>query len=346
MAAPEQVEDALIVLNYLADDGLVAAIKKSCADRGGVLQALADWVTDFAYGSARAFDSRSEGILKSSNEQFGFIECDTTKAQFGCDVFVTENQLPGFSVGQHISFVVFLSKDGKPQAFDLRLVDGGGVAQSKPKPKPVLKPIGLCSATAPALGAMVNGGAMRGQTQLYEGTVKSFKASQGYGFICCPLAKALCGSDVFAHHNELTEEKGTNIVGTSVVFSVQMKNGKPRAHDVRLAQDGACPIAGLPVQQINPQMNGLMTAVGGRFDGTIKSFAEKNGFGFIDCSDIFLIYGADVFVHHKELSEVGTEVGTVVNFAVELNKQGKPQARLVTPGNPAKRARTTGAFGF
>jgi len=61
-----------------------------------------------------------------------------------------------------------------------------------------------------------------------------------------------------------------------------------------------------------------------RQSGQIKSFSEMNGFGFISCPELFEIFGGDVFVHRNQLA--GHGVGESVNFAVTLNKDGKPQA--------------------
>jgi len=33
------------------------------------------------------------------------------------------------------------------------------------------------------------------------------------------------------------------------------------------------------------------------FEGTLKSYSDKNGFGFIDCQTTKQKYGCDVFVH-------------------------------------------------
>jgi len=63
------------------------------------------------------------------------------------------------------------------------------------------------------------------------------------------------------------------------------------------------------------------------YQGTLKSYSEKNGFGFIDCPATKQKYGCDVFVHKTEGESVS--VGSSVTFQVHLNKKGQPQANKV-----------------
>lgn len=68
-------------------------------------------------------------------------------------------------------------------------------------------------------------------------------------------------------------------------------------------------------------------ALGGarRYQGRIKSFNAKQGFGFIECPEAHAIYGRDVFLHKAQIGDL--KVGTEVTYGVEMNKQGMPQAR-------------------
>jgi len=61
-----------------------------------------------------------------------------------------------------------------------------------------------------------------------------------------------------------------------------------------------------------------------RGQGVIKSFNPAAGFGFIQCEDLYAVFGNDVFLHSKQLGGFGP--GAVVSFAVCLNKDNKPQA--------------------
>merc|ERR1739845_281309 len=62
----------------------------------------------------------------------------------------------------------------------------------------------------------------------------------------------------------------------------------------------------------------------GEFAGTIKSFSEKNGYGFIDCPDLKSAGYNDVFVHHLQMA--GKSVGDNVTFKAFLNEKDQPQA--------------------
>merc|ERR1712176_1446896 len=67
----------------------------------------------------------------------------------------------------------------------------------------------------------------------------------------------------------------------------------------------------------------------GDFTGTIKSFSEKSGYGFIDCPDLKAAGYNDVFLHHKEYN--GLESGNSVSFSAFLHNKDQPQAKDVQP---------------
>merc|ERR1719221_1717563 len=62
----------------------------------------------------------------------------------------------------------------------------------------------------------------------------------------------------------------------------------------------------------------------GEFKGTIKSFSEKNGYGFIESDDVKAAGHGDVFLHGD--MKKGHRQGHVVTFTCVLNKEGKPVA--------------------
>merc|ERR1712032_768298 len=61
-----------------------------------------------------------------------------------------------------------------------------------------------------------------------------------------------------------------------------------------------------------------------RSQGFIKSFNQQKGFGFIECQELQPIFGTDVFIHQKQMGSFTP--GTMVNFAVVLSSDKKPQA--------------------
>ena len=66
-----------------------------------------------------------------------------------------------------------------------------------------------------------------------------------------------------------------------------------------------------------------------RFDGTLKSWNDERGFGFIEPVQ----GGQDIFVHIKAFRQRAgrPQVGQAVSFEVELGPQGKKRAKNVEP---------------
>lgn len=79
-----------------------------------------------------------------------------------------------------------------------------------------------------------------------------------------------------------------------------------------------------------------------RFQGRIKSFNVEKGYGFIESSQSYDVYGRDVFLHKAHLGE--KEVGAFVSFTVEMNKSGMPQGRdlAASDGSMAKGSKGKG----
>merc|ERR1740123_1736402 len=78
-------------------------------------------------------------------------------------------------------------------------------------------------------------------------------------------------------------------------------------------------------QPLMPQAAGGPGVPTGRFQGRIKSFNAKQGFGFIECPEAHTIFGRDVFLHKAQIGDL--KIGAEVTYSVEMNKQGMPQAR-------------------
>merc|ERR1712194_325563 len=68
----------------------------------------------------------------------------------------------------------------------------------------------------------------------------------------------------------------------------------------------------------------------GEFTGTIKTFNEMKGFGFIECEDIKAKYEKDVWLHGCQMK--GYRVGHTVKFTAYLTKKGDPQAKDLKSG--------------
>jgi len=52
--------------------------------------------------------------------KYGFIKSEQVTTEFGIDCFVSASEIGAFDVGSHISFIVTLNKQGKPQARDVQ----------------------------------------------------------------------------------------------------------------------------------------------------------------------------------------------------------------------------------
>lgn len=83
---------------------------------------------------------------------------------------------------------------------------------------------------------------------------------------------------------------------------------------------------------MTPWMNPYMwqhasAAAPGKGQGRIKSINTEKGFGFIESPWTYSLYHRDVFLHKAQLGDL--QVGSIVQFTYEVNKQGMPQAREV-----------------
>lgn len=69
-----------------------------------------------------------------------------------------------------------------------------------------------------------------------------------------------------------------------------------------------------------------------RYNGSVKSFSQANGYGFIASAEIIKAYGRDTFLHKAQAGNF--KVGDQVSFYIELNPNtGFPQARDVRRGH-------------
>merc|ERR1719433_1228024 len=66
-------------------------------------------------------ERRCGGVIRAIDRQrgYGLIACPELAAVFGCDVFLDGRQIGAFVEGQSVSFAVTLTRENKPQAFDL-----------------------------------------------------------------------------------------------------------------------------------------------------------------------------------------------------------------------------------
>eukprot|EP01062_Namystynia_karyoxenos_P013702 TRINITY_DN14926_c0_g1_i1.p1 TRINITY_DN14926_c0_g1~~TRINITY_DN14926_c0_g1_i1.p1 ORF type:complete len:307 (+),score=59.07 TRINITY_DN14926_c0_g1_i1:75-923(+) len=144
----------------------------------------------------------------------------------------------------------------------------------------------------------------------YVGTIKSFSAKTGYGFITCPEIVAQGGRDVLVGDRVLQScgfdlSDPWTLKGVRVTFQCKAGKGGHQA-----------------------------TLVTRWYRGMIKSFSDNTGYGFISCPELQAQYGCDVHIGDRVLNAAGIEasralIGTSVHFLIQPAAGGKPRASRV-----------------
>eukprot|EP00927_Polykrikos_kofoidii_P037268 TRINITY_DN3139_c1_g1_i1.p1 TRINITY_DN3139_c1_g1~~TRINITY_DN3139_c1_g1_i1.p1 ORF type:complete len:335 (+),score=71.89 TRINITY_DN3139_c1_g1_i1:90-1007(+) len=191
--------------------------------------------------------------------------------------------------------------------------------------------------------------------QMCEGTVKSYNASKGFGFI------DYMGSDVFVHVKDC--EGGAPQVGDCLGFLMEESRARPGSMKAYRVTGGTGPLeagggggggkgkggkggggkgkksfggccggggggCGGCGGGCGGGMVGGPVANVGSYSGTVKLFNDGKGWGFIDHE------GADVFVHIKDCNGCQPQPGDVVTFDMEEStiKPGSMKATNVNGG--------------
>merc|ERR1719323_2213478 len=122
----------------------------------------------------------------------------------------------------------------------------------------------------------------------FIGKIKSYAPMQGYGFIECDDTFQVYESDVFLHRMQVQDGRlGRPQKGDTVRFSVEMnKKGRPQARNVDRYVEG-----------------GPWVPATKSFVGRVKSYSDKQGFGFIACEDTKIVFKSDIFIHKIQYEE-------------------------------------------
>eukprot|EP00929_Paragymnodinium_shiwhaense_P109279 TRINITY_DN75676_c0_g1_i1.p1 TRINITY_DN75676_c0_g1~~TRINITY_DN75676_c0_g1_i1.p1 ORF type:complete len:528 (-),score=98.96 TRINITY_DN75676_c0_g1_i1:56-1639(-) len=171
----------------------------------------------------------------------------------------------------------------------------------------------------------------------FMGKIDSWHST--YGYIQCDTLWPVFEHQIYLHGNAANLGGVKNDLGTPVVFNLHVNaTGKPQASSPHPPGVESTRQANRPVE---PAMKRQRTdskqaarAVAAEYDewfhGSVKSYHEQNGFGFIACQETFDAYGRDVFMHHTVANEAGaTAVGQSVTFQIQVTGEGHPQARRV-----------------
>jgi len=181
---------------------------------------------------------------------------------------------------------------------------------------------------APAPSFMVGG-----ETWI-QGSVKNWDDEKGFGFID-PMGG---GDNVFVHRSALTD--GSLLEKGMMVQFVLSFNAAKNKHQVSKCAGakagGAMPgmpgIPGMPAAAPMMAMPGMQPPEGAQGSGTVKTWFDDKGFGFITPSD----GSKDCYVHRTFLLDGGTLlVGSTVNYTIQFDPaKNKNNATSVTGAVP------------
>lgn len=243
------------------------------------------------------------GTVKSyvPSTGWGFIECPETYAQYGKDIFLLQSDLGNTAVqqGDAVTFSVTPGNKG-PQASNVAII------RTK-------------------AGVPVDGGTT------YVGTVKSYVASKGWGFIECAETYAQYGKDIFLMNTDL----GGTIVqaGDPISFSVMQGKKGPQATNIGLAA----------IQTAAAGFKTVASVAGGKtYIGTVKSYVPSKGWGFVDCAETHAQYGKDIFLRQSALGGTIVQAGDPIAFSVTSGTKGPEATKVMVKNTPARVAQTGG----
>lgn len=291
---------ALIALD---DSTLIRVINQSLQRRPELAPSIASQaIPDLTFAPADALSKRrSQGWIKPFGQQgqagFGFIACPELKAVFGNDVYCHRNQLGSFQAGQEVSFAVLLSKDMKPQAFDLQPLAPGSLGPKGGGWSKGGDDWGKGKGDEWGLSGWSKGGDEWGKGKGDEWGKGGGSGWSGWG----------------GGYDEWSGGKGPYGKG-----DISQDDGKGCGKDKK----GAALLS----EHARPDVQSII----GIFAGLVKSFNAKNGFGFIECEALRNQgIDRDVYVHHHQ---IGTfQVGSLVMFTAYYNKKNQPQAMDLQP---------------
>jgi len=267
------------------------------------------------FTGCKSSTARHLGRLKhiDRSKGFGFIQCDEATKLYGRDVLVCMSDLLEHDVGDTVCFSLTENQRGQPQGTQLKL-------------------------TEEALSARPD---YHDETKLVSsGTIKSFDAVRGYGFISCVQTFEKFGRDVFVHKEQLGNFK----VGEGVSFSVKPGSaGYPQAFNLtsslpslawldRCALPSAkepsadCQAGKVPTQSELPLIENQV--------GRVKNINAAKACGFIESEVLHKQFGRDVFFPISLL--LGLCIGDHVEFDARV-KNGQPQACRIARCDAASR---------
>eukprot|EP00928_Gymnodinium_smaydae_P019891 TRINITY_DN1765_c0_g1_i2.p1 TRINITY_DN1765_c0_g1~~TRINITY_DN1765_c0_g1_i2.p1 ORF type:complete len:460 (+),score=91.90 TRINITY_DN1765_c0_g1_i2:161-1540(+) len=195
------------------------------------------------------------GTLKSySNKNgYGFIECPPATQDWGADVFIHKQMVPTpWTLGQPVEFAVTLNSRGQPQATDVQWLryfpdrqarssmNAGGAQQLGQQVQPKAKAAAGGGYAAAPPAANMGGPAVAAAPQAEKekptmrllGTLKSYSAAQGYGFLSSEYTTQKYSRDVYFDRSQLPSQGGYRI-GQCAEFLLDFnQKGNPQARSI------------------------------------------------------------------------------------------------------------------
>lgn len=280
----------------------------------------------------QAAGSTVAGVVKSYHglKGYGFITSEEVEG----DIFFTRNELPAdvrevggkFLEGRPVQFEGTQGPDGRAKATTVLLPPADGLS--------------------------------------FPGQIKSYSERNGYGFI---TSSSLADDVRFQQADVPPLMPGTNLVGQLVTFdALQLADGKLRVTALSFQSSpmgkgkgdfaaamakgawaglvptmkgkGAPPGTSGPPNLLwmgvegkgkwGPSMGkGSVMDLDGPQTGQVKSYSEKNGYGFIVCSGA----GGDIKFGRADLEWGTIEPGATVDFFAMTTPDGRTQAKQVRP---------------
>lgn len=259
-----------------------------------------------------------QGWIKSFNHMkgWGFIESEQITALFGKDIMVTREQLLNgqAEAGQAVSFSCGEGRTG-PIATNVQIVDPRYVQQLAQQGMGHMMPMVPMYPQQGGVRGTIHGG---GQT--LQGWIKSFNPVKGWGFISSEQTQALYGKDIMVRKEDLPG--GHAEANQTVSFVVMEGRTGPIATKVQIFDE-----RGRAGGMFPPKFQG-MDGRNGPYKGSIKSFNEVKGYGFILCEQTHLRFHKDIMVRKDELPDGSVDVGQVVSFTVAEGRTGPVAANV------------------
>jgi len=314
---PQQLVEAM---KALEDSLAVMVITQVLQDRPELAPPVVNFsVPNLTYAPATILtERRCRGTIKNFNAEMGYayVDCKELSQIFGDDVLLHAKQIPADCAPQSkVTFACVLTKDNKPQAFDLRKDDS----------MPTMPGMGMGAQP----GMMGCGGMMMGGCGGCPG-MPGMGAMPGMGGCggCPGMPMGGCGPM-------------TGMPGCGGMPG--MPTGMPGIPGMPNSMPNTMPnMAGVSpmMQQMMGKMPGGKGGCGGpvlgQFTGSIQSFNPKLGYGFIHCPDLAAQgQSSEVKIGQEELGEY--EVGAQVSFTAFLNSAGQPEGKDLEAPNKVPR---------